>query len=425
MNRSPQVDVAVVGGGPAGLSACLELAKSSRIRTALFEHGDRLGGIPAVCPGVFGFLDRRRLYTGKSYAERLRRLVERTNVAIHTGATITKIAVGEAGNSHRMDLITNQGPFSCESRFILLATGCFEGSRASRIIGGSRPGGIITTGTLQQMVYQHRRKPGERAVIIGSENIAFSAVSTLRRAGIRIEAIIEEDLEFKTYKAGFTGLRRIFRIPVYRGVVIREIFGKERVEGISVERDKDSAPAVIPCDTVIITGRFQPYSGLLDATPVEIDPMSQGPVVNTDLMTSVPRIFAAGNLLRGADMHGFCALEGKRAGERILGSLDNEKNFKDDLFRLKAESPVRYVVPQKVFPNRLKRDPLYRIRPGCSIQTERTLYKPTVEAWAGSRRIWKRRYHRLIGCRRIALPLHQFNWRKVGDDEYITIRIAQ
>lgn len=159
------IDVAVIGGGPAGISACMRLSKRAGLKIALFESEPELGGIPKSCHIFFGMRDLHRILSGPAYATRLSRDIHKTAVDIQTQATVTRIHTGEPNECHRLEVVSPRGVESYETQFILLTTGCFESSRQARFIPGTRPSGIYTTGSLQQLCNLRRYKPGKKALI--------------------------------------------------------------------------------------------------------------------------------------------------------------------------------------------------------------------------------------------------------------------
>lgn len=408
--RSIRLDVAIVGGGPAGITAGLELSKSSNLHMALFDGEPELGGMPRSCHVFFGMRDQRRLYTGPAYTRRLNSLIRKTAVDIHTESRVLNIIPGNPRAPHQINVLSPKGLTFYESRFLLLATGCFESSRSARHIPGTRPAGILTTGTLQDLVNLRRLKPGKRALIIGSEHVALSSVLTLRRAGISIAGMVEEDPKLQSYPWAATATARFFNFPIYRNTSVKAVLGDKRVEGVQLVKQTDQESFQVDCDTVIITGKFRPDSSLIDDTPIEQDPSSLGPVVDMNLMTSVPNIFAAGNVLRGADMHDLCALEGKMAARSIMKKLGSHRTQTDKSIRLRAESPIRHVVPQKIEPGQIRRRLFWKLFPWPAFQVERSLRNPIIEAWSGNHKIWKRSYRKLIANFRIPLAVDKFDW---------------
>jgi thioredoxin reductase len=423
MNANPEyLDVAIIGGGPAGISACLELSANAELKIALFEGEEELGGMPRSCHIFFGLRDRKRLYTGPSYARKLDKLVRRTGVHVYTGSRVLNIVPAGPGETHELHVLSPKGPQSYRSRFILLATGCFESSRAERLLAGTRPSGIFTTGTLQQLVNLRRVKPGTRALIIGSEHVALSSVLTLKAAGTSIAGLVEKDSELNTYAslAGFMG--RLAGFPIIRNTTPHRIIGSRRVEGVELLTGGTGKTIQIDCDTVVMTGRFRPDSSLIDGTSIEKDPSTFGPGVDTNFMTSVQNIFAAGNVLRGADMHDLCALEGRLAARGILRNMQTVRPGTLPSVSMRSERPIRYVVPQRTMP--MPKRLLSKFLPWPEIQLERTLMRPTLEAWSGKERIWQGPFLKLLGNTRIPIPIEKFRWDRVDPGLGLTLRVA-
>lgn len=423
MNNAPDLDVAVVGGGPAGIGACIQLSRSADLRGALFEGDQNLGGIPGSCHVFFGMRDQRRIMTGPTYARRLTRLMEATGIDIHRSSRVLDIFPGKEGQPHLIRVLSPKGLKEYTCRCLLLATGCFESHRAARQIPGSRPAGVYTTGTLQQMIQQRHWKPGSRALVVGSEAVSFSSVLTLRQAGISVAGMVEAESRIQTYALPARIMRAGFGFPIHCNTSVHDIIGDDRVEAVELIKNGDGRRWRVACDTVVLTGKFRPVSSLFENTAIELDPNSKGPLVDTNWMTSVPNIFAAGNILRGADMHDLCALEGKLAGQSILKSLEADGRQRQQGIRISVKFPIRYAVAQRISPDQIRRPLLPWLVPLPSMQVAKTLERSAVEAWSGQSKVWAAAHRKLIANTRIPLPVERFDWNSVDEKKGILLKI--
>ena len=415
-------DVAVIGGGPAGISTCLELANTRSLNVHLFENESRLGGIPRSAHVFFGMRDLKRLYTGTAYARQLENRIEKTGTTIHTRSTVMEIKPDKTGNAHQIFVASADGLVCYTCRFVVLATGCFEQSRESRRTPGTRPAGIMTTGTLQKLVNLGHLQPGRRAIILGSEHVALSAAMTVKCAGMMIQGLVEEDRQLHTYLSGAKILGHGLCFPIFKNTAVKSICGKNRVTGIVLVNRSDGHECHVTCDTIIVTGRFRPESALIMDTGIQEDPNSLGPMVDLNLMTTIPGIYAAGNILRGANMHDLCALEGRQAAAGIIDNLTTKSRASAHLFSFIPEGPVRFVVPQKILTGQLDRFQSSWFKPGVTFQVDSTLRHPTMEATCNGVTIWRKTYSRLLANTAIPLPVEKFNWHQGSFDKSVRLK---
>ncbi|MFI8520680.1 NAD(P)/FAD-dependent oxidoreductase [Streptomyces sp. NPDC085481] len=300
MNRT--VDVLVVGAGPAGLAAAARLAAAGAGRVEVLERDQEPGGIPRHC-GRFGF----GALPGPAYARHAVRTALRAGAELRTRA----VATGWSGPL-TLDVTAPTGLERITARAVVLATGARERPRSARLVPGTRPAGVLTTGELQQSVELfglRRERIGRRAVVVGSEPVARHAARTLRRAGVTLVAVVSD----RPRGPGFAG-------PVLRGATVVELVGRGRLTGVLV-RGADGRTGLLRCDTVVFTGDWIPDHELARGARVPLDPATRGPAVDPAFRTPVPGVFAAGNLLRGIEPALTAAAEGRAAADSVLTHL--------------------------------------------------------------------------------------------------------
>ncbi len=174
------VAVAVIGGGPSGLTAAAALAPLVDGEVLVLEREAQTGGIPRHSDHLgYGMRDLQRFISGPAYARRL------TETAADAGAR-----AGDRGDGHRLgrrahpaDHLAARGAAPSTADAVILATGARERPRPARLMPGDRPDGVYTTGQLQNLVHVQHAPVGRRAVIVGAELVSWSAVLTLREAG--------------------------------------------------------------------------------------------------------------------------------------------------------------------------------------------------------------------------------------------------
>jgi hypothetical protein len=219
------------------------------------------------------------------------------------------------------------------------------------MIPGKRPPGIFTTGSLQRFVYQHHLPIGKRAVIVGAELVSLSALLTLRHAGVSVAAMVTELPHHQVYfpylpaKWWFADL--IYRTPIMTGARLSNIVGSQRVEGVEITRVNPGQQEWLGCDTVVFTGDWIPEHELARLGGLAMDDGTRGPQVDADFHTSARGVFAAGNLLHGAETADTCALEGRRVARHIRDYL-NADRWPEAGLPVQVESPITWVFPNAV-----------------------------------------------------------------------------
>ena len=334
-------DVLILGGGPAGLSAAKRLGELGIRDVVVIEREAEAGGVPRHCGHLaFGLREFRRLLSGPAYARRLANTV--AGLDIRTRTTVTAISPGG-----EVDVIhPDRGPGRIAGRAVLLAFGARETPRSARLVGGDRPWGVITTGALQQFVYLAGIQPFHRAVIVGSELVAFSALLTLRHGGIAAAAMIESGSRITARRPGDWVARWMLGVPVLTETDLISIHGSAKVEAVEIERG--GKRQTIACDGVVFTGQFRPEAAVLAPSHLALDPHTGGPMIDQYWRASDPSFFVAGNLLRGVETAGVAWAEGRTAADAIAASLAGKLGAPGRIVALSSEPPLKYIYPQRL-----------------------------------------------------------------------------
>src|SRR5262249_44405993 len=201
----------IVGGGPSGLAAAIELRRLGIEPVTVIEREREAGGIPRHSDHTgFGLRDLRAVLTGPRYSERYRELA-----ADHGVELVTETMVTGWEGPRGLKLTGPEGRREMQPPGVLLATGCRERPRSARLVPGSRPAGVMTTSTLQQLVHLRGQKVGRRAVIVGAEHVSFSAVATLAHGGASAAGLVTDLPRHQSLAAFRAGAAIRYRVPVW------------------------------------------------------------------------------------------------------------------------------------------------------------------------------------------------------------------
>ncbi|KHO17927.1 NAD(P)/FAD-dependent oxidoreductase [Mycolicibacterium setense] len=334
-------DVAIIGAGPAGLTAAAELAHSSDLNVVVLERESEAGGIPRHSdhPG-YGIRDMKTFIGGPAYARRLVREATAAGAEIRTSTMVT----GWTGEKV-LELTSPAGRERLDARAVILATGARERARPARMIPGDRPGGVYTTGQLQNTVHLQHRSVGTRAVIVGAELVSYSAVLTLKHAGCETVLMTSEYPSPESYAVfNIAGRTPLMGVEIATTTRVTRIIGKGTVQGVEVENTRTGQRRIVACDTVVFTGDWIPDHELARLAGLDMDPHSLGPVVDTALRTSREGVFAIGNLLHPVDTADIAALDGRHVAAQVRRYLGGA-TAPDQAIRIEAAAPLRWVAP--------------------------------------------------------------------------------
>ncbi|MCC6569669.1 MAG: FAD-dependent oxidoreductase, partial [Anaerolineales bacterium] len=358
LGGSRNVDVLIVGAGPAGLAAALELKKLGIRDVVIAERESEAGGIPRLCGHTgFGLRDFHRVMTGPSYARKYRELIEEAELELRVANSILDINTKQNKLQHKQQIEASytspNGNGIIEARFVLVATGVRERPRSARLIPGHRPQGVFTTGSLQRFVYEHHLPVGKSAVIVGTEIVSLSVVTTLLNAGVKVVAMVTELPSHQLYLPIFLPAKILYadvlaRAKMLTNARVTNIYGKERVEGIEI--GQFGKLSYIECDTVVFTGDWIPENELARRGGVETLKPSFGPQVDGEFRTSQRGVFAAGNVLRGVETADWAAMEGRAAARAIARWLENAE-WSASRLNVEVEPPISWICPNVLSPD--------------------------------------------------------------------------
>jgi thioredoxin reductase len=341
--RAREVDVLVIGAGPAGLAAAGALARAGAGRVEVLERESEPGGIPRHSHHTgYGLRDLHRAMTGPRYARHY------TDAAAAAGASLrTSVTATDWAGPLTIDTTSPTGLEQIAAKAVILATGARERPRSARLVPGTRPEGVFTTGLLQQTVYLHHLSVGRRAVVVGAEHVSYSAAVTLHHAGVEVIAMVTDLPHQQSYQAFRIGAALRYRFPVLTSTRVTELLGRRRLTGVRIRHD-DGRTAVIEADTVVFTGDWIPDNELSRRAGLDIDPGTRGPAIDTGLRTSTLGLFAAGNLVHPVELADAVALEGSHVARSVMRWLAGERP--PARTPVLVEGPVRWIAPNRVDP---------------------------------------------------------------------------
>jgi len=350
-------DAVVIGGGAAGMAAAIEL--DSRGNSVLvLDREESLGGILMQCiHNGFGLIEFDEELTGPEFAQRFEEKLYARNIQVLLKTTVLDI---REDDKHKViyAVSAKKGMMRIEARAIVLAMGCRERNRGNIRIPGARPAGIYTAGLAQRLVNIEGYIPGKDVAIIGSGDIGLIMARRMSWSGCKVHAVIE----ILPYPSGLT--RNIvqclndFNIPLYLSHMVTNIYGKDRVEGIEIAPIETGALMSekafrIACDTVLLSVGLVPENELSRDAGIEIHPATNGPWVDSMLMTTMPGVFACGNVLHVHDLVDYVVEEARRAGANAAAWLSGYRAERE--IRVKSGSNIRYIMPMRVNPERENR----------------------------------------------------------------------
>ena len=357
-------DIAVIGGGPAGLAAALQARKSGAEKVLVIERDVELGGILQQCiHDGFGLHRFGKRMSGNEYAQEFIDELETSDIEVLLDTMVLEVTQDKVIYACN----NRDGMMEITCRAVILAMGCRERTASQIQLMGYRPAGVLTAGAVQRYINMEGYLPGKKAVILGSGDIGLIMARRMTLEGMEVKGVYEVMPSPGGLTRNIVQCLDDYDIPLHLSTTVAKVHGKKRIEAVTVAK-LDENRRIIPgteeyieCDLLVLAVGLIPENELSVGCGIELDPKTRGPVLDNHFMTSVPGIFACGNVAVVFDLVDYVSQSGEIAAKGAVAYMNGKLACGEgtEYVNTVPAGNVNFIVPQKIVKGEMAEVQLY------------------------------------------------------------------